>query len=254
MQAWSGDQLVILAGGPITQIYNCRVLRNHRLDYDDVWFQDGCIINPTSLYGLRSPDSRIDARGLIVAPGLVDVQLNGAFGYDFSFNTGDISACLDVVSRGILLQGCTSFCPTTVSSRPDVYHSVLPHLGQRPGSLKNGAESLGAHVEGPFMNPKKKGAHEESCLRTAPNGLADFDVCYGLDNLRNYVTYMTVAPEVEGVLDAIPQLISKCHIGVSQGHSVATNDIACQAHKNGAKMITHLFNAMTDFHHRDPGI
>ncbi|KAJ2334961.1 N-acetyl-glucosamine-6-phosphate deacetylase [Coemansia sp. RSA 2681] len=252
--AWSGEQLAILTGGPITQIYNCRVLRNHKLEHDDVWFQDGRIINPTSLYGLRSPDSRLNAQGLIVAPGLVDVQLNGAFGYDFSFNKSDIATCLDVVSRGVLLQGCTSFCPTTVSSRPETYHSVLPHLGWRPGSLRNGAESLGAHVEGPFMNPKKKGAHELSCLRTAANGLADFDKCYGLENLRNYVTYMTVAPEVDGVLDAIPQLISQCRIGISQGHSVATNETARQALKSGAKMITHLFNAMTDFHHRDPGI
>ncbi|KAJ2335485.1 N-acetyl-glucosamine-6-phosphate deacetylase [Coemansia sp. RSA 2337] len=250
----SGEQLTILTGGPITQIYNCRVLRSHKLEHDDVWFQDGRIINPTSLYGLRNPDSRIDARGLIVAPGLVDVQLNGAFGYDFSYNKSDIVACLNAVSRGVLLQGCTSFCPTTVSSKPETYHSVLPHLGRRPGSLINGAESLGAHVEGPFMNPKKKGAHEVSCLRAAPNGLADFDECYGLENLRNYVTYMTVAPEVDGVLDVIPRLISECQIGISQGHSVATNEIARRAHISGARMITHLFNAMTDFHHRDPGI
>ncbi|KAJ2010359.1 N-acetyl-glucosamine-6-phosphate deacetylase [Coemansia sp. S680] len=104
------------------------------------------------------------------------------------------------------------------------------------------------------MNPKKKGAHEVSCLRAAPNGLADFDECYGLENLRNYVTYMTVAPEVDGVLDVIPRLISECQIGISQGHSVATNEIARRAHISGARMITHLFNAMTDFHHRDPGI
>ncbi|KAI8323964.1 Metallo-dependent hydrolase, partial [Martensiomyces pterosporus] len=238
----------------ITQIHNCRVLRNHAIEYDDIWFQDGRIINPTSLYGLRNPDVRVDAKGLIAAPGLVDVQLNGAFGYDFSFNRTDIDKCLDIVSRGILLQGCTSFCPTTVSSMPETYHDVLPRIGKRPGSLRNGAESLGAHVEGPFMNPKKKGAHELACLRSAPNGLADFDKCYGLENLRKYVTYMTVAPEVEGVLETIPQLMYECSIGVSQGHSVATNDIARRAHANGARMITHLFNAMTDFHHRDPGI
>ncbi|KAJ2740430.1 N-acetyl-glucosamine-6-phosphate deacetylase [Coemansia sp. BCRC 34301] len=252
--SWSGEQLAILASGPITQVYNCRVLRGHKLENDDVWFQNGIIINPTSLYGLRGPDSRINAHGLIVAPGLVDVQLNGAFGYDFSFNKSDIVTCLDVVSRGVLLQGCTSFCPTTVSSRPDTYYSVLPHLGWRPGSLRNGAESLGAHVEGPFMNPKKKGAHEESCLRTAPNGLADFYECYGIENLQRHVAYMTLAPEVDGVMDAIPHLISECHISISQGHSNATNKVARQAQKSGAKMITHLFNAMTDFHHRDPGI
>ncbi|KAJ2830920.1 N-acetyl-glucosamine-6-phosphate deacetylase [Coemansia sp. 'formosensis'] len=104
------------------------------------------------------------------------------------------------------------------------------------------------------MNPKKKGAHEVSCLRAAPNGMADFDECYGLENLRKHVAYMTVAPELDGVLDTIPQLIRECRIGISLGHSVASNEIARQAHNSGAKMITHLFNAMTDFHHRDPGI
>ncbi|KAJ1830257.1 N-acetyl-glucosamine-6-phosphate deacetylase [Coemansia sp. RSA 2711] len=104
------------------------------------------------------------------------------------------------------------------------------------------------------MNPRKKGAHELACLRTAPNGLADFDECYGLDNLRDYVAYMTAAPEVNGVLETIPSLVDSCKIGVSLGHSAATHDVARQAHRNGAKMITHLFNAMTCFHHRDPGI
>ncbi|KAJ1800057.1 N-acetyl-glucosamine-6-phosphate deacetylase [Coemansia sp. RSA 2399] len=254
LSARSPEQQAILSGGPITQIHNCRVLRNHAIEYDDVWFQDGRVINPTALYGLRNADTRIDAKGMLVAPGLIDLQLNGAFGYDFSFNRNDINECLDAVSRGVLLQGCTAFCPTTVSSMPDTYHAVLPHLGKRPGSLKNGAESLGAHVEGPFMNPEKKGAHELACLRTATNGLADFDHCFGLDNLRNYVTYMTVAPEVEGVLDTIPKLIKECNIGISQGHSVASNETSREAHSRGANMITHLFNAMTDFHHRDPGI
>ncbi|KAJ2453445.1 N-acetyl-glucosamine-6-phosphate deacetylase [Coemansia sp. RSA 2336] len=250
----SSAKQAVLAGGPITQIHNCRVLRGHAIEHDDVWFQDGRIINPTSLYGLRGPDIRIDAHNMIVAPGLIDVQLNGAFGHDFSYDCDTISECLDAVSRGILLQGCTSFCPTVVSSMPETYHKVLPHIGRRPGSLQNGAESLGAHVEGPFMNPKKKGAHELACLRAAPNGLADFDMCYGLENLRKYVAYATMAPEVDGVLDAIPELMRKCNIGISQGHSTASHQVALQARKNGSRMITHLFNAMAGFHHRDPGI
>ncbi|KAJ2500820.1 N-acetyl-glucosamine-6-phosphate deacetylase [Coemansia sp. RSA 1972] len=101
---------------------------------------------------------------------------------------------------------------------------------------------------------KKKGAHEQACLRTAPNGLADFDECYGLGNLREHVCYMTLAPELDGVLAAIPKLINQCGIVISQGHSVASHETALQAYHSGAKMVTHLFNAMTTFHHRDPGI
>ncbi|KAJ2799975.1 N-acetyl-glucosamine-6-phosphate deacetylase, partial [Coemansia guatemalensis] len=214
----------------------------------------GIIINPTSLYGLRNPDTRINANGAIVAPGLVDVQLNGAFGYDFSFNRENITECLDVISQGILQQGCTSFCPTVVSSMPETYHKILPHIGKRPGSLQNGAESLGAHVEGPFLNPEKKGAHEQACLQAAPNGFDDIESCFGAGNLSRFVAYMTIAAEVEGVLDCVAHLVRKCGVGISQGHSLATSKVACQAQANGANMITHLFNAMSGFHHRDPGI
>ncbi|KAJ1950060.1 N-acetyl-glucosamine-6-phosphate deacetylase, partial [Linderina pennispora] len=150
--------------------------------------------------------------------------------------------------------GCTAYCPTTVSSRPDVYRKVLPYLGPREGSLENGAAILGAHVEGPFISPLKKGAHEEATLRTAKNGLADFDECYGLDNLRKNVAYVTMAPEVEGIMDSIPQLIEATGINISSGHSNASTAQANEAHKKGAKMVTHLFNAMAAFHQRDPGI
>ncbi|ORX66265.1 Metallo-dependent hydrolase [Linderina pennispora] len=186
----------------------------------------------------RQPAGR---QGLIVAPGLIDVQLNGAFGYDFSFNREDIDQCMDVVSRGVLLQGCTAFCPTTVSSMPETYHAVIPHLGPRRGSLVNGAESLGAHIEGPFMNPKKKGAHELALL------------WFG-EPAQTCGILSQVAPEMPGVLETIPELIRECNVGISMGHTTASGETARRARQSGAHMITHLFNAMTDFHHRDPGV
>ncbi|KAJ2661363.1 N-acetyl-glucosamine-6-phosphate deacetylase [Coemansia sp. RSA 1199] len=101
----STEQQTIISGSQITQIYNCRVIRGHALDFDEVWFQNGRIINPALLYGLRGPDVRIDAQGLIVAPGLVDVQLNGAFGYDFSFNLDDIDEYFDEAFYGLICDG-----------------------------------------------------------------------------------------------------------------------------------------------------
>ncbi|KAJ2612796.1 N-acetyl-glucosamine-6-phosphate deacetylase, partial [Coemansia sp. RSA 1694] len=243
-------------GGPITQFYNCVVLKDHKLIDDYVYVQDGKIIDPAKMFfdARRAADVRIDCQGGIVAPGFIDVQINGAFGYDFSNDTDIIAEAVANVAKGLLLQGCTAFCPTTVSSRPDVYASVLDHLGPRAGSVEHGAEVLGAHVEGPFISPHKKGAHELATLRTAEAGLAAFDECYGLDRLRRNVAYVTVAPEVAGMLDAIPRLVAATGVRVAAGHSNATTAEATQALAGGASMITHLFNAMHPFHQRDPGV
>ncbi|KAJ2004744.1 N-acetyl-glucosamine-6-phosphate deacetylase [Coemansia thaxteri] len=244
------------AGGKITQFYNCMVLKDHKLVDDYVYVQDGKIIDPARMFWdeRRAADVRIDCDGGIVAPGFIDVQINGAFGYDFSNDTDIIDAAVDNVSKGLLLQGCTAYCPTTVSSRPDVYRRVLDHLGPRAGSVARGAEVLGAHIEGPFISPQKKGAHELATLRTAERGLADFDECYGLDSLRRNAAYVTVAPEVPGMLDAIPRLIAATGVRVAAGHSNATTGEAARALGGGARMITHLFNAMHPFHQRDPGV
>ncbi|KAJ1988135.1 N-acetyl-glucosamine-6-phosphate deacetylase [Coemansia spiralis] len=244
------------SSGSITQFYNCLVLKDHNLVKDYLYVQDGKIIDPAKMFWeeKRTPDVRIDCKGGIVAPGYIDVQINGAFGYDFSNDTDIIEEAVENISKGLLLQGCTAYCPTTVSSRPEVYHKVLPHLGPRKGSIENGAAVLGAHIEGPFISPQKKGAHELATLRTAKNGLSDFDECYGLENLRKYAAYVTMAPEVEGITDTISALIKETGISIASGHSNATTAQADEAFKKGANMITHLFNAMHPFHQRDPGI
>ncbi|KAI8868771.1 putative N-acetylglucosamine-6-phosphate deacetylase [Ramicandelaber brevisporus] len=248
--------------GQITEIYNCRVLRDHAIhDNESIWIRDGKIIDPRPLFFDRTlasgADIRIDAHNAIVVPGFIDIQLNGAFGVDFSDieSVSKLSTGLTKVAKGLLVTGCTAFCPTTVSSRPELYRKALPHLGPRIGSPSLGAHSLGAHVEGPFICPEKRGAHELATLRDAKKGgMADFDFCYGLDNLRSNCAIITVAPEVPGVMDCIPRLVKECGLVVSEGHSMALTSQSEEAVRKGATCITHLFNAMNQFHHRDPGI
>ncbi len=90
-------------------------------------------------------------------------------------------------------------------------------LKPRKGDKENGAEVLGIHVEGPFITPNQRGAHEESCFRTAPNGFNDFVDAYGLHEQNDHaIKIITVAPDVEGVLDSLKELI-KVGITVSIG-------------------------------------
>ncbi|OLY80129.1 putative N-acetylglucosamine-6-phosphate deacetylase [Smittium mucronatum] len=175
-------------------------------------------------------------------------------GYDFSSEPEIIKEAVENISKAQLLMGVTSYCPTVVSSRSEIYKEILPFLAPRKGSIYNGAEILGAHLEGPFINKLKKGAHDVSVFQDAKNGLSDIYNVYGLNNLKNYVKYVTMAPEVEGIMDCIGPLIQETGVYVSQGHSLATVVQSEMAFERGARLVTHLFNAMTTFHQRDPGI
>lgn len=147
---------------------------------------------------------------------------------------------------------------------------VLPYLGPSGSSrcAHDGAESLGAHVEGPFLNPTKNGVHNPSVLRAA-SSFSDLEDIYGAANITPPsqdsppasesvsngipVKMITVAPEQGAMTSLIPELTARGII-VAIGHSEATYEEATAAVSAGATMITHLFNAMRPLHHRNPGI
>ncbi|GLV35240.1 uncharacterized protein CBL_01611 [Carabus blaptoides fortunei] len=182
-------------------------------------------------------------------PGFIDLQINGGFGTDFSFNTNTIQDGVKLVAKGLLSHGVTSFCPTVVTSPPDVYLKVLPHIPKNPGGL-DGATILGVHVEGPFINIEKKGAHPPQCIQGFDNGIQTVLDAYGsMDNVK----IITLAPELKNALPVIQEL-SKKNIVVSVGHSMGNLCDGEAAVQHGATFITHLFNAMLPFHHRDPGL
>ncbi|ORZ17809.1 n-acetylglucosamine-6-phosphate deacetylase [Absidia repens] len=243
------------------KIINAKILHNHELlENDYLWFQNGKIVDAkrTFFEQRREPDQVIDAQGCIVAPGFLDIQINGSYGIDFADHDGSeekLKQDIATVAKGLLQDGCTSFCPTVVTSKPEVYSKVLPFLRRRPGNAKTNSEILGAHVEGPFISQEKKGAHDVDVIRSAPNGIADFDDAYGPELKRgsDAVCIMTVAPEIDGVLDAMPELIKR-GITVSLGHSAAQIQAAEAGVAKGACLMTHLFNAMLPFHQRDPGM
>jgi N-acetylglucosamine-6-phosphate deacetylase len=186
---------------------------------------------------------RIDAGGRILVPGFIDLQLNGAFGHDFTADPETIWQ----VAAGLPRYGVTAFLPTIITSPLSQVEAGLRVVaGGRPRDFR-GAAPLGIHAEGPFLNPKKKGAHNERHLR--PPAAADVAGWSSASGMR----LVTMAPELPGALDVIKVLASR-GVVVSTGHSMATYDEAVAGFDAGATYGTHLFNAMPSLGHRDLGL
>lgn len=175
--------------GVLKRFTNCRILRNHKIIKEDLWIRDGKILNPEQIFfdERNKADVLIDCKGTIIAPGFIDLQINGirinffvqlnfylllliigGFGIDFTANTNDVVNGIDLVSEELLKHGVTSYYPTIISSHKEIYAKVLPHIKLKRGG-KNGARILGVHCEGPFINIEKKGAHPPSTLRQFEN-------------------------------------------------------------------------------------
>ena len=179
-------------------------------------------------------------RGLAV-PGLVDLQVNGFGGVDF------LDADADGYRRAgeaLLETGVTSYLPTLISS-PE--HELLAAMREIPQGDARRPRILGVHLEGPFLSAKRLGTHMSSARRDPDLALLDVLLDGGP------VRLMTLAPELRGADALIDRLLERGVI-VSLGHSDATAAQANAAFDRGARMVTHIFNAMRPFSHRDPGI
>jgi N-acetylglucosamine-6-phosphate deacetylase len=179
----------------------------------------------------------LDASGAFVAPGFIDVQVNGAHGVDLASRPDGIGEVAAVLPQ----YGVTAFCPTIVSSPPSV---VRQALATSCGAA--GAVPLGLHLEGPMLNERRKGAHDARFLRSP--GL---DVIQGWSGAAG-VAMVTLAPELPGALDVVRELRAQ-GVVVAAGHTDATEDEFVAGVEAGITAVTHLFNAMRSFGHRDPG-
>jgi N-acetylglucosamine-6-phosphate deacetylase len=179
-----------------------------------------------------------------IAPGLIDVQVNGAGGVDLSSSPEPAEAVAHV-ARTLAAHGVTAFCPTIVSSPLQVILKCLP--AYRSQVFSGGAASLGAHVEGPFIDPAHRGIHDRALLRTA----SAVEIALWLE--AGPPAIVTLAPELDGALQAIA-LLSAAGVVVSLGHSGADARQGRAGLEAGARMATHLFNGMPALHHRQPGL
>ena len=181
-----------------------------------------------------------------IAPGLIDLQVNGAGGVDLtSTSAAQSDEALEHVARTVVRHGVTAFCPTIVSSPLDVITQAL--ASYQPQVIDSGAEALGLHVEGPFIDVEHRGVHDPANLRDASPSEIDEWLRHGTPAI------VTLAPERSGGMEAI-RLLRGRGVVVSLGHSGADAATAMQALTTGARMGTHLFNGMPPLHHRAPGL
>ena len=214
------------------------------IEYGDVMVHNGRFhtITPHVTRHTLPETAVIDATNLLVLPGFIDLQLNGGFGHDFTQNPASI---WDVAVQ-LPQFGVTSFLPTIITSPLETVGAAQDVMADEPDGF-SGALPLGLHLEGPFLNPAKKGAHDVTWMKRpsssqTPNWTKD-----------NHVRLVTLASELPEAHELIQSLVAN-GVVVSAGHSMATFDEAIAGFDVGVRYGTHLFNAMPPLHHRNPGL
>jgi N-acetylglucosamine-6-phosphate deacetylase len=199
----------------------------------------------------RSPNQLgRDISGDWISLGGVDLQINGGLGLAFPDLAPGKESHLEAIAAYLWMQGIDAFLPTLVTSpTTQVWQALACLKGFQPSGTQPTAHVLGAHLEGPFLNSHKRGAHPEAYLqplhiKSIQSLLADYTAV---------VKVVTLAPELDATGQALAYLRAQ-NIVVSLGHSLATAAEAQVAFAQGATMVTHAFNAMPPLHHREPGL
>lgn len=232
-----------------THFINCRQCIGGKLISSPLTIDAEGLIIPNS--PLPKDTKAIDLQNAIISPGFIELQINGALGFHFAHTKSPelYSAGVSKLAHYLPSTGVTGFFPTVPTVSSDVFKQVLPFLA--PKEEGGAATVLGAHVEGPFLAPSKKGAHDASNM-FIPSTVSLEEV-YGEKNLEKSIKVCTLAPELPGALEHIKKL-RDYGASVSMGHSAANYEQGLEGMKAGANLITHTFNAMNPLHHREPGL
>ena len=217
-------------------------LKDVRIDIEDE------VISSISDSSSCDANSR-DFSELNIAPGFVDVHIQGCGGADFLNADPD---AVRTIRKTALMGGCTSLLATTTFDKESGAFERLKKLisaieeGEKD---PQGARIVGIHLEGPYLNPEKRGGFGLRYFRNP--GMEDFQRI--LDIVGNRLKMITISPELPGAFDVIREAVARGII-VSLGHSVADRDTTVDAFNAGSDHVTHLFNAMSGIHHRNPGM
>ena len=227
-----------------TYIINGQVYIDHTFQNKAIYIQDGKI-------NLLEPDCQasgtvFDAAGCKIVPGFIDVHTHGAVGVDIN---GASAEDLEKVGAFFAKNGTTSWLASILTDTEEQTSRAISQCIKYQASAGRGAQLLGIHLEGPFLASEFKGAMPEHLLK---KGSADLVSSYQRQANGN-IRYITVSPEVEGVLELIPQL-RELGIVVAMGHSGADYDTSMAAIQAGTAACTHTFNAMAPLHQHRPAI
>lgn len=187
----------------------------------------------------------IDGQGYYLSPGFIDIHIHGAAGFDIMDGTGE---ALTYIKESLIKSGVTSFLATTMSMSLTDISKALKAIRREMGNEvigTKGARILGCHLEGPFLNKEYKGAQAEENIISP-----DIEL---VKEFRDVIKTVTIAPEVKGAGEFI-RFLTKNNIISSAGHTAANYDDIIKAQEWGLVHSTHLFNAMTKLHHREPGL
>ncbi|CAO2651112.1 Nn.00g094090.m01.CDS01 [Neocucurbitaria sp. VM-36] len=234
--------------GWFTLFTNCRYVLHGELVEDHLVISDetGLILKREGYIGGEA----VDLDDNIIAPGFLELHTNGANGFHFTQfeDERSYSKKIDEIAKYYAAQGVTGFWATIPTVKSDGFQKILPSL--QPRSIPNSASLLGAHAEGPYLHPTKKGAHNSSLFQpciTSPSAI------YGTSNLETSLKLVTLAPELPHSADLIRTLTTQ-GIKVSMGHSTTSYDDGIAGLRAGATGLTHTLNAMPALTSRAPGL
>lgn len=188
-------------------------------------------------------NTMMDVQGCYVIPGLIDLHFHGCKGYDFCDGTDESIANM---AKYEAENGILAICPATMTLPEQKLLQIMEVAAGYQG--KEGADLVGINMEGPFISKEKKGAQKEDDIR-----VPDLNLFQRLQEAANgLIKLVDIAPETEGAMEFIKEVKDDCKISIA--HTTADYDTAKKAMEQGAEHITHLYNAMPRFTHREPGV
>ena len=195
-------------------------------------------------YGERAADADYGCKRIV--PGFIDIHTHGAYGFDT--NDAEPEGLRSWMKR-IPEEGVTSILPTTVTQMPDVLTAAVANVARVIEEGYEGAEILGIHFEGPYLDMDYKGAQPPDAIAVpSVEQFAGYQ-----EAAKGWIKYITLAPEHDPDM-ALTRYCSQHGVVVSMGHSSATYEQALMGIANGATSMTHVYNGMTPYHHRKPGL
>lgn len=223
-------------------IKNGKIILKNKILHGKSIIYDEKIIKIVEDKYLNEDIETIDVEGNYISPGFIDMHVHGSKGSDVM--DGNIEN-METVSKSLCSHGVTAFLPTTMTMPMEDIHKALDVIKISMNKNFHGSKILGAHLEGPFISPKYKGAQNEKYILTP-----------SAETIKSYVDIIkviTIAPEMDENHTFIKSMNGNKNILLSIGHTNSTYEEAMSAIEDGIKSATHCFNAMTPLHHRNPG-